>query len=64
MDKLQEAAYGAPEENNTSKSTIASTSLKNYTSNTMNKNASGVKYRENSLAAKANIMERYNDKNK
>ena len=37
MDKLQEAAYGAPEENNTSKSTIASASLKNYTSNTMNR---------------------------
>ncbi len=64
MDKLQEAAYGAPEENNTSKSTIASASLKNYTSNTMNKGNSGVKYRENSLASKANIMERYNDKNK
>ena len=65
MDKLQEAAYGAPEEaNNASKSTIASTSLKNYTSNTMNRSTSGVKYRENSLASKANIMERYIDKNK
>ncbi len=65
MDKLQEAAYGAPEEGNgTSKSSIASANLKNYTSNTMNKSSSGVKYRENSLASKANIMERYNDKNK
>lgn len=64
MDKLQEAAYGQPEENTTSKSNIASANLKNYTSNTMNKSNSGVKYRENSLAAKANIMERYNEKNK
>lgn len=64
MDKLQEAAYGPTEESSNSKSSIASTNLKNYTSNTMNKSTSGVKYRENSLASKANIMERYNDKNK
>ena len=65
MEKLQEAAYG-PEEQvaNVSKNRTSGSSLKNYTSNTMNKgNSTGVQYREGSLAAKANAMQRYKDNN-
>ena len=63
MDKITEAAYGNQEAANTSKvnSNVASQSLKSYTSSTMSKNNGNVKYREGSLASKANIMQRYND---
>ena len=64
MEKMQEAAYGQPQQEASNKRNVSSgASLKNYTSNTMNKNAnSGVKYREGSLASKANAMQRYMDK--
>lgn len=63
MERMQEAAYGQAEtENKQLRSNIASSSLKSYTSNTMNNNTEVKKYREGSLAAKANIMQRYNDK--
>lgn len=63
-DKMQEAALGqAPDDSNKVNSTAANASLKNYTSNTMNKNNSNTQYRAGSLAAKANAMQRYNDNN-
>jgi YidC/Oxa1 family membrane protein insertase len=70
-DKMQEAATGqaasaassANENNPKVNREAATTSLKNYTSNTMNSNSnSNTRYREGSLAAKANAMQRYNDK--
>lgn len=63
MDKLQEAAYGQAEEEAKVKKNIANASLKSYTSNTMNKSDSNVRYRAGSLASKANVMQRYNDNN-
>ena len=63
MDKLQEAALGqAPDENNAHNS-VAGKSLKSYTSSTMNVNEGNTRYREGSLASKANVMQRYNDSN-
>lgn len=63
MERMQEAAYGGQDPNSNPKvnSDIASQSLKSYSSSTMSKNNSGVKYREGSLAAKANVMQRYKD---
>lgn len=63
MERMTEAAYGNPEAANTSRvnSNVASQSLKSYTSSTMSKGDGKVKYREGSLASKANIMQRYND---
>lgn len=63
MEKMQEAAYGQQESTNTSKNSVASTSLKNYSSSTMKSQNSGVKYREGSLAAKANALQKFNDNN-
>ena len=66
MDRMQEAAYGNGEEQTSSpkvNSRITSQSLKSYTSNTMKKNDEGVKYRAGSLAARANSMQQYRDKN-
>ena len=63
MERMTEAAYGTQENTTTSRvnSNVASQSLKSYTSSTMSKNDGKVKYREGSLASKANIMQRYND---
>ncbi|MBQ9233793.1 MAG: YidC/Oxa1 family membrane protein insertase [Lachnospiraceae bacterium] len=65
MERMNEAAYGSQDASSNSRvnSNIASQSLKSYSSNTMSKNNNGVKYRQGSLAAKANVMQRYNDKN-
>ena len=63
MERMQEAALGEQQQSSTGKSNVSGTSLKNYTSNTMKKNDTGVKYREGSLAAKANLMQRYMDDN-
>ncbi len=66
MEKMQEAAYGNPEEQASSSrvnKNITSQSLKTYTSNTMKKSEEGVQYRAGSLAARANSMQRYNEKN-
>ena len=66
MDRMQEAAYGNQQEqaadNHAGRTTIASQSLKSYTSNTMKKSAEGVQYRKGSLAARANSMQAYKDK--
>ena len=66
MEKMQEAAYGqaaATGDNSQVNSRYANTSLKSYTSSTSAKNTSNVnnRYKEGSLAAKANAMQRYND---
>ena len=66
MDRMMETAYGgqeASEEGTRINNSVAGQSLKSYTSSTMSKKSSedGVKYREGSLASKANIMQRYND---
>lgn len=62
MERMQEAAGANPQQSATSsKSNIASTSLKNYTSSTMKKNDGAVRYREGSLASKANLMQHYSD---
>ncbi|MBE5932118.1 MAG: YidC/Oxa1 family membrane protein insertase [Lachnospiraceae bacterium] len=64
-EKMAEAAYGQqPQENTAPKSNIANSRLKNYTSSTMKTQNSGtVKYREGSLAAKANALQKFNDNN-
>ncbi len=62
MERMQEAALGQTESTSTKPArNISSTSLKSYTSNTMKDNGEVKKYREGSLAAKANIMQKYND---
>lgn len=62
MERMQEAALGQTETTSTQPArNISSTSLKSYTSNTMKENGQAKKYREGSLAAKANIMQKYND---
>lgn len=62
MERMQEAALGQTENTSTKPArNISSTSLKSYTSNTMKDNGEVKKYREGSLAAKANIMQKYND---
>ena len=65
MERMNEAAYGSQDASSNPKvnSDIATQSLKSYSSSTMSKTTGGVKYREGSLAAKANAMQRYNDKN-
>lgn len=64
MERMQEAAYGQSESQSTQPvSKVISTSLKNYTSSTMSNNGEVKKYREGSLAAKANVMQRYNNNN-
>lgn len=63
MERMQEAALGEQQQSSSGKSNVSSTNLKSYTSNTMKKNDTGVKYREGSLAAKANLMQRYMDDN-
>ncbi|MBQ9935480.1 MAG: membrane protein insertase YidC [Lachnospiraceae bacterium] len=63
MEKMQEAAYGQQENTTPSRNSVASTSLKNYSSSTMKSQNSGVKYREGSLAAKANALQKFNDNN-
>ena len=63
-EKMQEAAYGQQaQESTTSKANIANSNLKNYSSSTMKSQNSGVKYREGSLAAKANALQKFNDNN-
>lgn len=63
MEKMQEAAYGPQESNPKVNSNAATASLKSYSSSTMNKSDGTTKYREGSLASKANIMQRYNNDN-
>lgn len=64
MEKMQEAAGNPTEDNtNNSKKNIVNSNLKNYTSSTMKTQNSGVKYREGSLAAKANALQKFNDNN-
>lgn len=63
MDRMQEAAYGPQESNPRVNSSAATANLKSYSSNTMNKSNGNTKYREGSLASKANIMQRYNNDN-
>lgn len=63
MQKMQEAAYGSQESNPRVNSSAATANLKNYTSNTMRNSDGNTKYREGSLASKANIMQRYNNDN-
>ena len=63
MERMQEAAdannaQNAANSRNISKN-VATTNLKNYES----KVNSNQKYREGSLASKANVMQRYNDSN-
>lgn len=70
-DKVQEsmtgqaasAAESASNNNPKVNSQAATTSLKNYSSSTMNVNNGNTRYRAGSLAAKANVMQRYNDNN-
>ena len=63
MEKLQEAAYGqTPTEETTTPSSVKNASLKSYTSNTMKTSQAGTRYRAGSLASKANVMQRYNEK--
>lgn len=63
MERMQEAALGQTDDgSNKVNSTAAKANLKSYSSSTMSNNNSGKKYREGSLAAKANIMQKYNDK--
>ncbi len=63
-EKMQEAAYGQQsQESNTSRTNISNSNLKNYSSSTMKTQSSGVKYREGSLAAKANALQKFNDNN-
>ncbi|MDE6025636.1 MAG: YidC/Oxa1 family membrane protein insertase [Lachnospiraceae bacterium] len=64
MERMQEAALGQAESQGTQlNNRVSSTSLKSYTSNTMNNSGEVKKYREGSLAAKANLLQRYNDSN-
>lgn len=63
MERMQEAAYGPQESNPKVNSNAATASLKSYSSSTMNKSDGTTKYREGSLASKANIMQRYNNDN-
>ncbi len=64
-EKMAEAAYGQqPQESTAPKSNITNSRLKNYNSSTMKTQSSGnVKYREGSLAAKANALQKFNDNN-
>ncbi len=64
MEKMQEAAYGPQESNPKVNSNAAKASLKGYSSSTMRTNDENVKYRPGSLAAKANILQNYNQDNK
>lgn len=64
MDRLQEAAYGQTgTEEATTPNSVKNASLKSYSSNTMKTTDTTTKYRTGSLAAKANVMQRYNEKN-
>lgn len=63
MERMQEAAYGPQESNPKVNSSAATASLKSYSSDTMNKSKGNTRYREGSLASKANIMQRYNNDN-
>ena len=68
LEKMQEASSGAQQQQEayaqqkTTRS-MSTQSLKNYTSNTMKKSEEGVKYREGSLAARANMLNRYDNNN-
>ena len=68
LEKMQEASSGAQQQQEayaqkkTTKS-MSTQSLKNYTSSTMKKNEEGVKYREGSLAARANMLNRFDNNN-
>lgn len=66
-DKVQEQMTGespdSPTNSNKVNSNAATASLKNYTSNTMKQSEAGTKYRPGSLAAKANMLQSYNDSN-
>lgn len=63
MEKMQEAAYGQQQEETAHKNAVSSASLKNYSSATMKAQSGNVKYREGSLAAKANALQRFNESN-
>ena len=61
---MAEAANGQqPQQTTSSKANIANSRLKNYTSSTMKSQSGTVKYREGSLAAKANALQKFNDNN-
>lgn len=64
-EKMAEAAYGQQpqQESNASRSNITNSKLKSYTSSTMKTQSGTVKYREGSLAAKANALQKFNDNN-
>lgn len=63
MEKLQEAAYGQTQtEETTTPNSVKNASLKSYTSSTMKTSQAGTRYRAGSLASKANVMQRYNEK--
>lgn len=63
MERMQEAAYGTQEAPAKVNSNAATASLKSYSSSTMNNSKENVRYKQGSLAAKANVMQRYNDNN-
>ena len=62
MEKLQEAALGTEGQEPTAHNSLSGTNLKSYTSNTMKSSEQTTQYRPGSLAAKANAMQRYNNK--
>lgn len=63
MEKLQEAAYGQTDTQEAAASnSVRNASLKSYTSDSMKTTNAGTKYRAGSLASKANVMQRYNEK--
>ena len=65
MERMQESANAGQNRNSAHvNSNLASTSLKNYTSNTMNNSSGTTKYKAGSLASKANVMQRYNNDKK
>ncbi len=63
MEKMQEATYGQQQQETTHRNAVSNASLKNYSSATMKSQSGNVKYREGSLASKANALQRFNDNN-
>lgn len=63
MERMQEAAYGTQDAPAKVNSSAATASLKSYSSSTMKNSNGDVRYKQGSLAAKANVMQRYNDNN-
>ncbi len=63
MEKMMEASNGQQPQQTSSRNLASNGSLKSYNSSTMKTQNSGVKYREGSLASKANALQRFNDNN-